>query len=123
MLDTYSDRIKYALNLRNMPAIELSKQTGISKGAISSYINGTYKPKQDTIYLMSKVLRVNPLWLMGLTDSIEITPLNEVSNWLGEVLKDNDEDIIRFINKISKLSKNEMLMLEAIVDSYLNKKD
>ena len=123
MLKTYGERIQYALEVRNMQPIDLSKQSGIGKGSISAYMSNTYKPKQDAIYLMSKVLKVNPIWLMGLTEEMELTPYNEVSNWLGDILKTNDQDVIRVVSKLSKLDKKELLMIEAILDSYQNKKD
>ena len=123
MWKTYAERIQFALDNRHLQPIDLSKKSGIGKGSISAYLNGAYKPKQDAIYLLAKALNVNPVWLMGLTDEMEITPLNEVSNWLSDVLKTNDDDTIRVISKLSKLDKNELLMIESIIDSYKNKKD
>lgn len=68
-------RIAQALEERNMRAIDLADRTGISRGAISCYISGKYKAKQDKLYKMSKALGVNPAWLMGydvdMTDSLQ----------------------------------------------------
>lgn len=62
---TISERIIEGLNLRDIKQSDLCSMTGISKGALSSYISGRYIPKQNNIYLISKALNVNESWLMG----------------------------------------------------------
>lgn len=64
-IENTSDRIKKALSARNVKQIELTELTGISKSAISGYINGNYSPKQGNIYKMASALNVSPSWLMG----------------------------------------------------------
>lgn len=62
---TTSERIQEGMNLRNLKQADLVERTGISKGALSSYIAGRYTPKQNNIYLIAKALNVNEAWLMG----------------------------------------------------------
>ena len=69
-VSTIAERLKQALELRNMTAAELSRRTNITTASISHYINGRYTPKQDKIYQLSQALNVNPSWLMGLDVSI-----------------------------------------------------
>ena len=38
----------------------------VSKSSISHYVNGANEPGHKAAYAMGNVLRVNPLWLMGL---------------------------------------------------------
>ena len=45
-MKTTSERIKKGMDLRNLKQADLVKMTGISKGALSSYISGRYIPKQ-----------------------------------------------------------------------------
>lgn len=66
------DRLYEALAARNMKAIDLSKATGLSRGAISQWLSGKANPKQDKIYIMSKALNVSAAWLMG-----KDVPMNE----------------------------------------------
>ena len=61
----FGKRLVKALEIRNMKPIELSERTGISRGAISSYISGRWKAKQDNIYRIASVLDVSPSWLLG----------------------------------------------------------
>lgn len=65
MAETCGKRIETALRVRKMTAAELSRRTGISRGDISHYINGLYKPKQNRISIMAEALNVSPVWLMG----------------------------------------------------------
>lgn len=64
-MKTTSDRIKEGMAIRNLKQADLVERTGISKGALSSYISGKYVPKQNNIYKIAKALNVNEAWLMG----------------------------------------------------------
>ena len=64
-MKSFSNRLIFAMTKKNIKQSELVKQTGINKGALSSYINGRYEPKQNNIYLLAKALDVNEAWLMG----------------------------------------------------------
>ena len=71
--DELKNRLRSALNLQNMKAIELSEKTGIPKSAISQYMSGYAKPKQDRIYLLARALNVSEAWLMGYDVPMERT--------------------------------------------------
>ena len=58
-------RLKEAMNKRNITQSELCEQTGIPKSAMSQYISGSFKPKQDRTDLIADALKVNGAWLMG----------------------------------------------------------
>ena len=62
---TTADRISEAMKLRDIRQADLVKKTGISKGALSSYISGRYVPKQNNVYLIAKALDLSEAWLMG----------------------------------------------------------
>lgn len=64
-MDTISNRIKIALDMRKMKQTDLVNSTGIGKSSISTYISGEYEPKQKNIYKIAKALDVNEAWLMG----------------------------------------------------------
>ncbi len=65
-MKTIADRIKEGMELRGLKQADLVEKTGISKGALSSYISGRYSPKQNNIYLIAKALNVSEAWLMGI---------------------------------------------------------
>ena len=64
-MDTIASRLRAALELRGMKQAELVELTGIGISSISTYLRGSYIPKQKNIYKMAKALNVNEAWLMG----------------------------------------------------------
>lgn len=69
-----ADRIREALRIRGMKQSDLCRMTKIPKSAISQYLSGAFEPKQDRIYLISKALNVNEIWLMGLDAPMDRLP-------------------------------------------------
>ena len=67
------DRLRKALQIRDMKPIELSEKTKIPKSAISQYMSGYTKPKQDRIHLICKALNINEAWLLGYDTPFERT--------------------------------------------------
>ena len=55
-MKTTSERIKEGMQIRDLKQADLVERTGISKGALSSYISGKYVPKQNNIYLIANHL-------------------------------------------------------------------
>lgn len=53
------------MEIRNMKQSEIIEKTGISKGALSSYVSGKYIPKQTNTYKIAQALNVDAAWLMG----------------------------------------------------------
>ena len=70
-METCAQRICKALRIRNMKQAELSERTGIPKSAISQYCSGSFKPKQQRLFLIAEVLGVDEAWLMGLDVPME----------------------------------------------------
>ena len=64
-MNTTAKRLKEGMELRGLKQSDMVERTGISKGALSSYLSGRYVPKQNNIYLLAKALNVNEAWLMG----------------------------------------------------------
>ncbi len=65
IIDTFANRLSYALTLRNMKPIELAEITKIDKSKISSYMSGRYKAKTDGLKIIADALNISPIWLMG----------------------------------------------------------
>lgn len=68
-MENVAKRIKKAMDAANINQTELAEKTGISKGAISSYLSGRYKPKTETIVKIARVLNVSESWLMGYSEN------------------------------------------------------
>lgn len=61
----FCDRLKEAMTIRGITQSELCEKTGIPKSAMSQYISGAFKPKQQRTYLIAQALNVNEAWIMG----------------------------------------------------------
>lgn len=116
LIDTFSNRLTKIIEIRQIKPIELSEKTGIDKSKISSYMSGRYKAKQDGIHILSKVLNVDPAWLMGydvpmernirfdkLGDPVtEIPLLGTVKAGYGYMAQENWEGMIEVDKNIIK---------------------
>lgn len=119
-IDTTANRLKEALQLRNMRQIDLVNKTkpimkefipnydgdGIDKTLLNKYINNIATPKQDNIYILSKALNVNEAWLMGYDVPIERIPDNQ------RIPKD---EILQ--QKIENLSEEQKDIINKMIDN------
>lgn len=76
LIDTFSNRLSYALQFRNFKASDIVNQSellykdkkinkSLSKPLLSRYLKGIYEAKQDNLYTLSLILNVSETWLMG----------------------------------------------------------
>jgi len=136
LIDTFSNRLKIAMRIRNIKASELSAKTGIAKSSLSEYIKGKYEAKQDGVFLLAKALDVNEAWLMGcnvpmernddLLKKIGAIPLSDIETTkipvLGTVKAGYDylaeENIIDYISfQVDGADKENYYALNVIGDS------
>lgn len=111
-------RIAQALEKRGMRAIELADRTGISRGAISSYISGRYKAKQDNLYKMGKALGVSPAWLMGYDVDMN-DDINDDYSYLPEYLPIAKKKI----PLLGTIAAGQPIYAEEHIEEYLPVKD
>lgn len=71
MENNFRERLMEAMNKRHISQSELARASGITEGAISSYISGRYKPKRDSVAMLAKALNINPVWLSGFDVDME----------------------------------------------------
>ena len=82
-MDKFNERLKLALEYRNLTQAELSELTGIPKPSISQYLSGYYMPKRDRIVVFAKALHVNEAWLNGYD-----VPMEEAKNNAEQIFYD-----------------------------------
>lgn len=104
------DRLTKALSLRDMKPIELSEKTGIPKSAISQYMSGYTKPKNDRIYLISKALNINEAWLLGFDVEME----------RKVVSSDSAKEDIEILQKISLLNERDKKIILNMIESMIS---
>lgn len=72
-MDTFQNRLNYAIAHREISAADLAKISGISEAAISNYKSGKYKATQRNLEKLSNALNVSIPWLMGADVPMERT--------------------------------------------------
>ena len=80
----FSKRLKKAMEQNNISQSELCEKTHIPKSAMSQYVSGAFKPKQDRVYLMAKALGVNEAWLMGFPE-VSMEPSSPIYEEIEEI--------------------------------------
>lgn len=67
------NRIKYARNLRDATLDDIAKKVGVTKSTIQRYENGKITSiKLPVVESIAIALNVNPAWIVGKTDSMEL---------------------------------------------------
>ena len=129
LISDFAERLRIALDFRNMKATELSALTGIHKSTISQYLSKEYEPKRDRLELFAKTLNVNEAWLIGYDVPMEISSSSNDS--LIEEYELNPEELKEYENikmTTSTLmfngrpaSENDKIELERILKEFFVK--
>ena len=85
-----AENFRIALAENNMTQQKLADVSGIGKSSISHYCNGSHCPDNLRAIQLAKLLKVNPLWLMGLSDNKE--EVSEISE-LNELFRNSPLDV------------------------------
>lgn len=95
-------RIRQAMELRGIKAVDLVQATGLGKSAISQYISGKYEPKQVAIHKIAKALNVSEAWLMGY--DVPIQRAEEIKT----VVSKEEKELLDMYHKLDALDKKEL---------------
>ena len=117
-------RLKELLNETGDTQNEMARKSGLTKSAISNYLNGTREPRQDAVYKISVAYNVSPTWLMGLDVKKEIETvsfpnketLDKVFDF-GEVEIGNEDEkkALELYEKYTKADPNIKAAIEALL--------
>ena len=116
------NRIREALQIRNMKQVELSEKTGIAKGTINNWLNNRYQPKQTPLVKMAKALDVSELWLAGYDVPMERPVEQKKSDELAQLIHSmrKDDDLKNLFLSICSLTGEQRKTIESMVNE-LNK--
>lgn len=68
----FLQRLKETMIDKGVKPAELSRRTGIGLSSISQYMSGRYMPKGNRIADMARALNVNPAWLAGYDEPMQV---------------------------------------------------
>ena len=90
----FPSRLRKVLTMKNMSQAQLCRMTGISKGTISKYLSGQRHATDINMYLISKALNVDIVWLMGYG--------NEDDTKIGDSCENEKDALHKLINTMNK---------------------
>lgn len=112
MNSEFKDRLRTAMELRNIKPVELAEKTGLSKARISQYLNGIYTPKSKGTYLIAVALNVSETWLMGFNVSMERNSKQDnLINCADINLTADEQKLIEVFRSLNKEGQEKLLDL------------
>lgn len=111
------NRIREALQIRNMKQVELCEKTGLKKSSLNNWLSNRWQPKQDAIMRMSRVLDVSEMWLAGYDVPIERPIEQKKSDELAQLIHSmrKDEELKNLLLSICSLTGEQRKTIEGVV--------
>ena len=118
-----ADRLREAMNDAGKKQADLARETGLDKGAISSYLSGKYEPKQKAIGALARVLNVSEMWLWGYDVPKIRTAEQKKNDTLVDVVSKlrKDPEFFSVVADLAELPAEEYASVKAIISALRNK--
>lgn len=119
-MDNYEkqNRIKEALQIRNMKQVDLCNKTGINKGSINNWMSQRWQPRQKALMQMARALDVSEMWLAGYDVPMERPVAQKKNDELTQLIfeiKEN-EDLKDLFSSICSLSDDQRTTIKSMVN-------
>ena len=117
------ERLREAMNDTGKKQADLARETGIDKGAISSYLSGKYEPKQKAIGALARALGVSEMWLWGYDVPKVRTAEQKKNDTLVDVVSKlrRDPEFFSVVADLAELAPEEYASIKAIISALRNK--
>ena len=114
---TLSQRLREALTVSGKKQADLVRETGLDRGAISSYLSGKYEPKQKAIYKLSAALNISESWLLGYDVPMERSPESKKNDQLAKLIAKlrTDEKFYNTVSALAELSDSQYRGVEQLI--------
>ena len=111
------DRLKEALELRQMRAVDLTQLTGVPKSAVSFYLAGKSKPKADRLYKIAQALDISEAWLLGYNVSMVRTEEQKKNDQLAKLIVKMrmDNDFYSMVSDLAELDEGTYQSIRQLV--------
>lgn len=114
------DRLREALDARQMLAVELTKKTGVPKSAVSFYLAGKSQPKADRLFQIAQALDVSETWLLGYDVPMARTPEQKKNDELAKLVVRlrTDSEFYNTVVKLSQLSEKQRQAVDQLIAAF-----
>lgn len=116
-VSTIAERLRVAMGKSGKKQADLVRETGLDRGAISSYLSGKYEPKQKAIYKLSKALDVSESWLLGYEVPMQRAAESKKNDALAEIVVRlrSDEKLYSLALKLSTMDAEQLDLIDKLV--------
>lgn len=116
--DTTANRLRVALDNSGKKQADLSRETGIDRGALSHYLKGRYEPKLDAISKLAKSLNVSEMWLWGYDVPMERYSEQKEKPTANDGLSKNRRALMEFCETVPEEKVEKVLrLMQAILEA------
>ena len=114
------DRLREAMEVRGMRAVDLVEKTGIPKGTISYYLSGKTEPKADRLYIISQALDINETWLLGYDAPMARPDARKKNDQLAKLIVKlkQDDNFFKTVMALGQLTESQYRSIEQLIATF-----
>lgn len=120
---TTADRLREAMRLSGKKQADLVRETGVDKGALSSYLSGKYEPKQKAIGKLAVALNVSEMWLWGYDVPMTRTAEQKKNDDLVKVIAQarKDPEFLEVVSLLAELPAEQYASVKTLLTALRQK--
>lgn len=122
---TQGQRLHELRKSLNLTLEKFGKSLGVGKTAISKIENGENNLTDQMLLSICREYNVNEEWLRNGTGEmfIQLTRNQIITDFAGDIIKEDDTFKKRLIEALAKLNENEWAVLEKLAQELTKEKD
>lgn len=123
-ISTTAARLKEAMQETGKKQADLMRETGLDRGAISSYVSGKYEPKQKAIGKLATALGVSEMWLFGYNVPKQRTAAQKKNDDLVQVIAKlrKDPEFYEVVSILGELPEAEYASIKQLLEALRSRK-
>lgn len=119
-IDSFKNRLKTIMNIRNVRAIDVCNATGIPESSVSYYLSGRMEAKTNRLYSLAKYLMCSEVWLMGYDVPMERSESQIKNDKLVELVErmQTDEGFADVVRMLYDLKPDQYEGVKALLKAF-----
>lgn len=103
----------------NLNSTELAHKLSVSKQSISAYLNGTRKPKRNSLAEIARLLDVDPAWLMGYDVPMQRVTENNLKANCNLYAECTQKSIPEVVSLLLQLDESDRILIKGEIIGLL----
>lgn len=120
---TTAERMREAMQEAGKKQVDLVRETGLERGAISRYLSGAYEPKQTAVSKLAIALNVSEMWLWGYDvpkgRTLEQKKTDQLAKLIGRMRR--DPAFYNIVEMLDQVPADQLENLGGLVAGLLKK--